>query len=61
MLALREAGCAPVKDGKFENVDELRAWLDRKPPARWRDERDWYEFALEQLDVVDAQFEAGHA
>ena len=47
-----------MKDGKLENVDELRAWLDRKPPARssWRDFitpapdlRDWYEFALEDL------------
>lgn len=35
----RAAGDVPL------TREQLRAWLDRKPPpARRRDERDWYEF-----------------
>ncbi len=52
--------------------EELREWLDRKPPpGSWRDfeeptkdERPWEELELQRVKLEperDAQLEAGHA
>lgn len=57
------------------SLEELRAWLDRKPPApenyvyltigdgRSMDLRDWYEFLAPELETLPRRelLEAGHA
>lgn len=39
--------------------EELREWLDRKPPPKAPDEREWEEF--EYARGIDPQAHAGHA